>query len=282
MNFPPQVCLMGAQKAGTTTLASILDSHPGICVATNKEPCFYTHNWHRGLDWYRDQFSPASESAVLVDASPSFTEAPLRQPGRDDRYSGVPEKVHSVNPATKFIYLIRDPVERTYSGYMAAVRHDLEFRPFSEAMFDPDRRYLDTSNYHGQLSLWLEHFDLSSFLILTLDELRLDPERVFRKCLNFMNLEYEAPPEKVQVENKSYSVGWLGRKLNRAMLSHPDLIRLKMFVPQFVLEAIKGIKRGRDAIPPIDETASERLRDYFRPHNDDLSRLTGLSLESWS
>lgn len=41
MPFPPEVFLIGAQKAGTTTLAYLLSQHPNICVAKNKEPHFF-------------------------------------------------------------------------------------------------------------------------------------------------------------------------------------------------------------------------------------------------
>ena len=116
MGFPPEICLIGAQKCGTTSLAHILDQHPDISVAKGKEPSFYTHRWKRGLDWYREQF-PEASNTVCVDASPSFTEAPLRQWDAQNIYLGVPEKVLTINAKSKFIYLLRDPVERTYSGY---------------------------------------------------------------------------------------------------------------------------------------------------------------------
>ena len=41
MSFPPEVYLIGAQKAGTTTLAYLLSQHPNICVAKTKEPHFF-------------------------------------------------------------------------------------------------------------------------------------------------------------------------------------------------------------------------------------------------
>jgi hypothetical protein len=41
MAFPPEAFIIGAQKAGTTSLADLLDQHPGIVVSNPKEPDFF-------------------------------------------------------------------------------------------------------------------------------------------------------------------------------------------------------------------------------------------------
>ena len=56
MSFPPEVYLIGAQKAGTTTLAYLLSQHPDICVAKNKEPHYFTGNSSKDLACYQKQF----------------------------------------------------------------------------------------------------------------------------------------------------------------------------------------------------------------------------------
>jgi hypothetical protein len=65
MSFPPESYLIGAQKAGTTTLAYLLDQHPHVTVARTKEPHFFTDNWDRGLGWYKKQF-PDSPDACYI------------------------------------------------------------------------------------------------------------------------------------------------------------------------------------------------------------------------
>lgn len=280
MGFPPEICLIGAQKSGTTSLAYVLDQHPNISVAKNKEPLFYTHNWRKGLSWYRRQF-PEEENNVFLDASPSFTEAPLRLPDEHSIYSGVPEKVKAISPGSKFIYLLRDPIERTYSGYWAEVRHGNEKREFREAMFDPKARYLDTSDYYGQLELWLRYFRLESFLFLLLDEFKQDPIDTARRCFRFIGVDDTVQVEAETVQNRSYNVGRAGRAINKLMLRYPALIKLKYLAPQSTRDFIKRIKRGSGPIPEMKVEDRQILEDYFRPKNAQLASLTGLSLADW-
>src|SRR5215216_5348494 len=120
MAFPPEVYLIGAAKAGTSTLAHLLGQHPRIVVSLPKEPHFFTLNWDRGLDWYASKF-PGSTYSTCVDASTTYSMAPLTgnvSSWRDyHRFVDVPRKVLSVNPDATFIYIMRDPVARTYSAY---------------------------------------------------------------------------------------------------------------------------------------------------------------------
>ena len=60
-NFPPQAYLIGAEKAGTTTLAFLLNQHADIQLAESKEPNYFTYEWDRGIDWYRSCFPQSGE-----------------------------------------------------------------------------------------------------------------------------------------------------------------------------------------------------------------------------
>src|SRR3954447_17800429 len=155
MSFPPESYLIGAQKAGTTTLAFLLDQHPHLSIGETKEPHFFTDHWRKGLEWYRKQF-PDSANTVCLDASTSYSMAPLTKgwKHRDPKvYEGIPARVHSVRPDAKFIYLLRNPVDRTYSGYWHDVRMGVKNEP-SKTALQRDPFYLDVSDYHGQLLRW--------------------------------------------------------------------------------------------------------------------------------
>src|SRR5579871_4715010 len=108
MSFPPQAFLIGAQRAGTTSLSGLLDQHPDIVLSTPKEPDFFSVNWEEGLGWYRSRFH--RDATILLDASVSYT-----MTGRDDASGTLPDTVPSrileTSPHAKFIYLVRDPAE---------------------------------------------------------------------------------------------------------------------------------------------------------------------------
>jgi hypothetical protein len=286
MSFPPEAYLIGAQKAGTTTLAYLLDQHPHISVARPKEPHFFTHNWDKGLDWYAEQF-PDSSDAVCMDASTSYSMAPLTKGSRpnrrkDEDYEGVPARVSSINPGAKFIYLLRDPVERTYSGYWHNVRMGREDQEFRTALLN-NPFYLEVSDYHGQLLPWLDHFPLRSFFFALFEDIKEAPERVARDCCRFLGVDEEVASIRLDsAKNQGYRVGWMGRGINRITATYPSLrTALKPLVPKSIETLLNSVRAGSEPIPAMKEEDREFLIGYFRERNQELERLIGTPLDRW-
>lgn len=284
MPFPPEAYLIGAQKAGTTTLAYLLDQHPLVTVSRPKEPHFFTHNRDKGLDWYEKQF-PNSSNYVLVDASTSYAMAPLKTYGHDQQredYRGVPSRVFSANPDAKLIYSLRDPVERTYSGYWHNVRMGNESRNFTTALLH-DSFYLDVSDYHGQLSLWLKYFPLTSFFFVLFEDLRKNPEHVAKECWDFLNVDGEAVSVQLDsAKNQSRQVNWAGRKMNRIANSYPAARNaLRPVVPRKIWNLLRKVNTGSAPIPVMEKKDREFLLGHFRDKNRDLAALINQPLDEW-
>jgi hypothetical protein len=82
----PDFLIIGAPKAGTTTLWHIFNSHPDIFMSPIKETMYFSHaeQWGKGMDWYNSLFADASPQQVAGEASPHysvvkcFPEAPQR------------------------------------------------------------------------------------------------------------------------------------------------------------------------------------------------------------
>jgi hypothetical protein len=284
MSFPPESYLIGAQKAGTTALASLLDQHPHLTIGETKEPHFFTDNWRKGLDWYRKQF-PDAPDTICLDGSTSYTMAPLtegwkhRNPGI---YDGIPAKVHSVNPDAKFIYLLRDPVDRTYSGYWHDVRMGVKNGKFRTAL-QSDPFYLDVSDYHGQLLRWLDYFPLSSFHCVLFDELKKRPDQVVAECFTFLGLPGLTDSIGLDSsQNQSHQVGWIGRRVNQIEIAFPRLRAvLKSKLPTGIKTLIGSVKAGSAPLPAMAEEDRRFLVEYFREKNQNLQRLIGTPLDGW-
>ena len=71
----PDFVLIGAMKAGTTTLFRRLASVPGITLPDTKEPHFFSseQTWSRGLDWYCSLFDGCD--GITGEASASYSDA---------------------------------------------------------------------------------------------------------------------------------------------------------------------------------------------------------------
>lgn len=291
MRFPPEVYFIGAPKAGTSTMAYLLNQHPQITVAVPKEPQFFTLNWDKGLDWYRDKF-PGSPDSVLVDASTTYSMAPLKSNG-GKKFEGIPRRVFSVNPHARFIYSLRDPVERTYSGYWHGVRIGFESRKFGAAIRDGSLQ-LDVSDYHGQLSLWLEYFPLDSFHFVLFEDMKESPEHAARECFEFILGEgADVPSVRLDsIKNRSWMNSRVAR-MNRAkrrigylIERSPGLARsltpLRPMVPKAITSGVNKVMMvGSKPIPPMKKEDRDFLVEYFYQRNRDLERLIGVSLDKW-
>jgi len=283
MSFPPEIYLIGAQKSGTTTLAHLLFQHPNVCRCKRKEPHFFTHNWSRGLAWYQDLF-PNYEDTVCIDASTSYSMAPLslqKKSNSTEKREGVPQKLYSINPNARFIYLLRDPVERTYSGYWHNVATGREHKSFGEAIKD-NPLYLDVSNYYGQLAVWLEYFPLESFLFILFEDLKKNPEQVAKACFKFIGLDLECVQVSLEeAKNRSAYVNIAGRSFNR-LFKTLDHSRFSYVVPPYVRGFIQRVTTDYNKkYPEMEEKDRAFLCDYFLEKKYSLELLLGLSLNHW-
>ena len=203
----PGLLIIGAQKAGTTSLYHYLAAHRQVLPGTEKEVRYFNSQYHRGISWYRSHF-------------------PLNRQGRGERLGGdpitldastgylfsrdAPGRVAADLPDAKFVVLLRDPVERAWSHYRHSVRDGHEALPFAEALAaeekrleqhylmcasgDPDDRvlsfhsYISRGRYHEQLVRWFSVLDRTRFLILKSEEFFKTPLKTTNEVLGSLGL----------------------------------------------------------------------------------------------
>lgn len=282
MESQVDVILIGAQKAGTTTLAYLLEQHPTITLSDPKEPHFFSHNWNKGVSWYNSKFH--SDVGIKVDASTSYSASDLESDSSKYalNHNNVATRAYSLNPEMKIIYIMRNPLERTYSGYWHYVRQGDEKRPFLEAIKDPSTNYLDISNYYDQINKWLHYYPIESFYFILFDDLKENPEKVAKDCYQFLGIDTNITIEKNFMKNKSYNVGWIGKKMNKFVNKYPNVINVKDKLPSFLVGNINNLRKGKGSIPKITNQEKNFLKDSFFEKNKKLELLTGLNLERWN
>ncbi|TQE98977.1 MAG: sulfotransferase domain-containing protein [Spiribacter salinus] len=286
--FPPVAYLVGAQKAGTTYLASLLDQAPDICLAAPKEPHFFTQHWHDGVDFYRRCFKDDAAD-VFLDASTSYSAAPVHrgmEAARDpasSRLAGVPERIRAMQPQARFIYLIRDPVARLWSSYWHDVRIGEQSAPFREVI-ERYPYYADMSEYLAQIRLYREHFPGERFLFLRFEDLQSDPESVVRQCRCFLGLDSNVGLSVDQGStHASYNPGRVAGALIRAARRSEGLRRAQQSVwrclPATVQQGLK--RRLTRPVPTMDDESRQLLEARFAPMVAPLEEATGLDLSEW-
>lgn len=272
--FPPRLFLIGAQKCATTFLADCLAAHPEIALATPKEPDFFTRNHARGAHWYRACF-PDPAPRVLLDASVSYAAAPLAAE-TGNPLCGVPERIRATSPEARFVYLVRDPVQRVHSAYWHAVTAGHERRPFRQAIVE-DPWYLNVSRFHRQLSCYLDVFPLDRLLLLDMRATIADAAEAVDRVCRHVGL---APAAALDLpggkRNAGYRLNAIGRVLAAGGLRRSGLARVNGFargvLPVGLYDRVRGaVTRSLPEMTPAD-------RGYVADQlADDTARFTALT-----
>ena len=189
----PNFIVIGAAKAGTTSLWGYLRDHPQVFMSEPKELNFFTtqHNWGRGIPWYEQHFDASGDALAVGEASGNYTNWP--------EYDGVPERMASVVPDVKLVYVIRQPIERMVSHYRYMRAQDEEDRSMADA-FRERPMYTNVSRYATQIEQFLEHFDRQQLLVITAEDLRDARERTVTDVLSFLGVDATLLPDAIDQE----------------------------------------------------------------------------------
>jgi hypothetical protein len=277
----PNLIMIGAMKCGTTSLHRYLRLHPEIQMSGPKELNFFCEdlNWHLGVDWYREQFDPASP--IRGESSVHYTNFP-RQPG-------VPERMHEVVPDAKLIYMVRDPVRRMISQYMHNKAGGYEMRPIEEVFALPSTSYHDRSRYWMQLERYLEYYPPHRILVASRGELDSDRRGTLRRIFRFLGVDedFDSP----QFEREWETSGGKGGKFS-LMDRLARLPGMRIFdksydrLPESVYWAIEKVaySPGGEKVerPELPEDLHRELTERFRGEVRRLEEFRGRRFETWS
>lgn len=133
----PSFFVVGAQKAGTTTLHDWLVQQPDICLPKTKETWFFNDDerYAMGIDRYLSQFPVCNEEAIAGEINPEYM-----------FFEKTPSRIHQSIKSPKIIFLLRNPIDRAYSHYQMTVRRGYEKLSFQDALLAEKERLSGGSN----------------------------------------------------------------------------------------------------------------------------------------
>lgn len=178
----PNFLVIGAIKAGTTSLYHYLRAHPEVFMPRDKELDFFTaeFNWRLGQSWYEQQFEDTGTASAIGEASPRYAAYPV--------YGGVPGRIAKVLPDARLIYVVRHPVERMRSHYLHLALYRKEQQPIEKALLSVPI-YLAASRYALQVEQYLEYFRREQILVLTSEQLRDLRADTLHKVYEFLGVD---------------------------------------------------------------------------------------------
>jgi len=190
----PNFFLVGAPKAGTTSLYDYLSQHPGIFVPEIKEPNHFCKvgPQKRNVTIITD---PAKYANLYKKAKPTQLKGDFSVSYLHD--TEAPFKIKNANSDAKIIIVIRDPILRAYSHWLMDRREGFSEKNFTEAFIDDykysgergfcyNSMYYDCSLYLNAIKNYTEKFD--SVLILIYEELFLNIENSMQNIFSFLQI----------------------------------------------------------------------------------------------
>lgn len=180
----PDFLLIGAGKAGTSSIRDVLAGHPEIYFVTDpKEPAYFAKDdvFARGPEWYSSLFAAGAEARIRGEGSPQYANSAL--------YPEAAGRIAEHLPEARLVYTVRDPVARAESNW---IQLKTFHRPRAKSVIDALDRYpgiVGASMYWNELSRYREHFPDDRIQVIFLEELKKDPDAVFRSCLRFLGVD---------------------------------------------------------------------------------------------
>jgi hypothetical protein len=238
----PNFLVIGAAKAGTTSLYAYLKQHPQIYMSpvkeTNffafegKEPNFigvklnensqiYQARFKTDIASYCKQFQKVSEEIAIGETCPSYLYIPQ-----------AAERIKNYIPETKLIAILRDPIERAYSNFLHHLRYQAEdSEDFRKAIEKENWRiennwwwgfhYIRVGFYFEQIKRYFELFAANQIRVYLYEDLKANPVRVMQDIYDFLNVDNTFIPN----VSKKHNVTKIPRNRNlHQLLTKSNLI----------------------------------------------------------
>lgn len=295
-NNPVDFLIVGAAKAGTTTLFEALGKHPEIFIPQRKECRYFScmpgdfagplpiaaNEIIRTPQEYRNLFSRAKPRQLRGDISPEYLYYHRR---------AVPKILNEVNAQVPIIIILRNPIDRAYSNYLMKVRERQETLNFEAALEVEGERlathwawgwgYVDVGLYAEQVKAYLDNFER---VLLMLFEEDIVTGRATGKILDFLGIEaLHQGPDNVHVNVSGYPKN---RILHRLMTDELVVRKVKNMVKATPLylrskrayQRIMATNLRKEAMSP---QVREMLKEKFQDDVALLEEYTGLPVRQF-
>lgn len=268
----PNLFVVGAPRAGTTSLWRYLRGHPEIFMSPLKEPYYFSDR--RPLVYsptvstesdYLALFAGARAERFLGEATPVYL--------YDDRAAAA---IKAASPDAYAVAVLREPVSRLYSGYWLHVRYGLERRSVEEALVEPVARptalpsaqHFRYSFYASQVRTFKDVFG-ERLLVLWYDDLVRDVRGFVRQIFDFLGVD---PAYAASFDTTRRHATGLPRNRTIARLYAVPRVRRagSKLIPNGLQGRVESLLLARRSVPELDPAFRRILEPVF---DDDRAQL---------
>lgn len=304
----PNLFIPGAQKAGSTSLYHYLKDHPEILFSENKELHFFSkeENWGKDNEYYKNfNYESKENIKFIAEGSQSYMFDPK-----------IPKILHDkFGKNIKFIFILRNPAERTFSSYLHLKKRFIEKRKFKEVIsFNSiDKKniileekekikkaiekreitnnkefkkryhnsywpfeYINNSFYSIHILNYLKYFDRKNFCFVLTEELNKEPEKVIKKIEKFLKIDTSYLPEN------------LGKRFNYTVIPKEGIFKIIHMIKPYVPNRIKRIVPKKvfhllftNKKPKMINKDRKILNKIFEKEFKEIKKITKLNIEKY-
>lgn len=276
------IMIVGAQKAGTTSLKNYLNQHPQIISHDQIEMTFFFNEseYSSGENFLKNHYRllPNKERQIVA------KHATLT------RSEDAIKRLKEHNPDCKIIFLMRDPVSRTFSSYLMSKRNGTASEDFQQVL---KIAFADHSHWYWRvfvkLSCYIEHLDLlkkyfptENIIALRLEDLQSNPKSfmndlcdrigiemfVFNYAVHNNASEPIIHPARIIVDKVP-----MLKSLMLKTLGYQKAIRLSQYYTRYFTSENLVVE---NLIDYGDFAELEKLKQYFSEYNLELSSKWGI------
>ncbi len=287
----PNFIVIGAAKAGTTSLHWYLAEHPAVFMTPTKDPSYFAYSvdgggqlvwgepeFHsfpvRSLSEYEQLFANPGGAVAIGEASTMYLECPQSA-----------SRIRELLPATRILCSLRHPVERAYSDYLMYLRRrGQRFDPARDLTpaslwAHPDSRWMKISRYHEQLSRYFDAFPRDQIHIVLFDDLKRSPQEFMQGVYRFLKVDAAFVPDFATPHAPG---GIPASPVLERLFIRSTRFPVKAWVPKPAANWLRRLRtRTMRQAPHLPRELKQALTGHFR---DDIARtsdLIGRSLEHW-
>jgi hypothetical protein len=268
----PNLFVVGAPRAATSSLWHYLRQHPEVFMSDPKETYFFTPARPRIVPSISDEkaylrlFERAREP-VVGEATPTYLIHP-----------DSPASIQARSPDASIVISLREPGERAVSAYWHHVRYGIASPSFAERVdldLDSGRMRTLAFSYADAVERFLERFERVH--VLFVEELRQDVRGELRRLYEFAGVEPGFADEVDTTPRNSYGIprNRLTRRLYRSTRLRSSVRRIvPTAVEHHVERSLLTVERDGE----VDPAALARIRAVYEHDIPRLERLLGRSV----
>lgn len=301
MNLP-NLFIVGAAKAGTTSVFKYLSQHKDVFVPAVKEPNYFSsdieysnlrkefkndhpHNklnstsnnhgaWIDDKSIYQQLYRCAEGKKISLDASVSYLYS-----------ASAAENIYRHNPGAKILIVLRNPIERAFSHYLMNLQIGYaKDKPITEIRKDFNKTikgwgkshlYVELGLYYEQVSRYMRVFPRSQIKIILFNDLKCKTDHVMADVYKFLGLDEQV------IEYEKHNVSIVPAYPLLFVLLKKIYRNTNILIPSSLKDFVKNLIFMRSNPPKLSVDEKRILQSYFKEDVKRLSNLIEMDLNEW-